>query len=77
MNTRKHLSAEGLLKAVYNKFKKIKDPLNRKGKISILDCLMSCLAIFSLKYPSLLQYEIEKKEFKTYENFKKLYLVLG
>jgi len=73
--TRKDLSAEGLVKAIRSKFKKIKDPLNRNGKISMLDCLMSCFAIFSLKYSSLLQYEIEKKEFKTSENFKRLYLV--
>jgi hypothetical protein len=73
--SRKHLSAKGLIQSVFNKLKKIKDPSNRNGKISITDCLMSCLAIFSLKYPSLLQYEIEKKEFKTFENFKRLYLV--
>jgi hypothetical protein len=72
---RKDLSAQGLIKAIYNKFKKIKDPQNRNGKISIVDCLMSCFAIFSLKYPSLLQYEIETKNPRCIENIKKLYLV--
>jgi len=73
--SRKHLSAEGLIKTVYNSFKKIKDPKNRNGKISILDCLMSCFAIFSLKYSSLLEYDLERKKSKILENFKKLYLV--
>ena len=72
---RKHLSAEGLIKIIYNKFKKIKDPQNRNGKISILDCLMSCFAIFSLKYPSLLKYEIERKSPQSTENIKKLYFI--
>ena len=72
---RKYLSAQGLIKAVYNNFKKIKDPQNRNGKISIVDCLMSCFAIFSLKYPSLLQYEIETQNPQSCENIKKLYLV--
>ncbi len=72
---RKYLSAQGLIKALYNKFKKIKDPQNRTGKISIIDCLMSCFAIFSLKYPSLLQYEIETKNPRSCENIKKLYFV--
>jgi len=72
---RKYLSAQGLIKAVYNSFKKIKDPQNRKGKISIVDCLMSCFAVFNLKYPSLLQYEIETQNPQSCENIKKLYLV--
>ena len=33
--TRKDLSAEGLIKAIHSKFKKIKDPHNRNGKISM------------------------------------------
>jgi len=73
--TRKHLSAEGLIKAIHNKFKKIEDPLNRNGKISITDCLMSCFAIFSLKYSSLLEYDIEMKDRQSTANLKKLYLV--
>lgn len=72
---RKDLSAEGLIKAIHNKFKKIKDPQNRNGNISISDCLMSCFAIFSLKYASLLEYEIDTKDPKTVKNLEKLYLV--
>jgi len=73
--TRKNLSAEGLIKTIYNQFKKIKDPKNINGKISLTDCLMSCLAIFSLKYFSLLSFEIEKKLPKATSNLKNLYLV--
>ena len=73
--TRKELSAEGLIKAIYHKFQKIKDPKNRNGKISIQDCLMSCFAIFSLKYSSLLAYEIEMKEPQSVANLKNLYSV--
>jgi len=68
---RKYLSAEGLIKSIYSKLKKIQDPQNRKGKISFADCLMSCFAIFSLKYPSLLAYDIEKKDPQSVSNLKK------
>lgn len=74
-NLRKYLSANGLITTIYNCFKKIKDPNNKNGKISISDCLMSCFAIFSLKYPSLLQYDIEMKDPQSCENLKKLYFV--
>ena len=73
--TRKHLSAEALISTVYKQFKKIKDPSKRNGKISLTDCLMSCFALFSLKYPSLLEYEIKRKQSQSIENLKKLYKV--
>jgi len=73
--TRKHLSAEGFLKSIRSSFKKIKDHQNRNGKISILDCLMSCFAIFSLKYPSLLEYDLKRKDSQIINNLKRLYLV--
>lgn len=74
-NSRKHLSAEGLISTVYKHFKKIKDPSTRNGKISLTDCLMSCFALFNLKYPSLLEYEIKRKNPQSIENLKKLYKV--
>ncbi len=74
-NLRKHLSAEGLIKTIYSKFKKIKDPLNRNGNISLTDCLMSCFAIFNLKYPSLLEYDIQKRLPTSLKNLKNLYFV--
>ena len=73
--TRKHLSAQGLINSVYNEFKKIKDPSNRNGKIKLVDCLMSCLAIFSLKHSSLLEYEEKKLDSAFISNLEKLFLV--
>lgn len=63
--SRKHLSAKGLLGLVQEEFKKIKPRtlVKRKAKpIELVDCLMSGLAIFSLKFPSLLQFEEQSKE---------------
>ena len=56
-----HLSARGLLGRVRKVFEKISGP--SKGgqgpdkKISLADCLMSGLALFKLKFPSLLQFD--------------------
>ncbi len=38
-------------------FSRIKDPEKRKRQISLVDNLMSWFALFSLKYPSLLQFD--------------------
>lgn len=58
---KKHLSQPGLLNQVREVFLQI--PGNdQESKISTCDCLMSGLAIFSLKYPSLLQFEIDSQE---------------
>ena len=54
---RKRLSAPGLLEAVRVRFHRIKDPLSGKTKYPLGDCLMSGLAMFGLKYRSLLQFE--------------------
>lgn len=57
--SRKMLSAMGMLSTVGNIFTKNKEPLvkgKRPKEISIHDCLMSALAIFGLKYPSLLAF---------------------
>jgi hypothetical protein len=55
--TRKHLYLPGLLKRIKANFDKIKDPFSAKTSLSLADCLKSGLAVFSLKYPSLLQFE--------------------
>lgn len=61
-----HLSAKGLLRTVRKVFDNIKEP--SKGNqgiqkaIGISDCLMSALAIFKLKFPSLLQFEEAREE---------------
>lgn len=58
--SRKHLSTTALIELVHNVFKKIKGETilgNRMDAISLSDCLMSGLAVFGLKYPSLLQFD--------------------
>ena len=53
---RKTLSVRGLLKVVRNCFERIPDPIASRG-VTQMDCLLSALAIFGLKYPSLLKFE--------------------
>lgn len=55
------LSMPGMLAALRDVFKKTPDKSN--GNISLLDCLFSGFALFSLKYSSLLQYDNERKEY--------------
>ena len=63
-----------LLREVKSYFKKISFPVvKQKGSISLTDCLMSGLAIFSLKYPSLLQFDKDKRIPTTAYNLKTLY----
>ena len=55
---RKSLCADALISAVYGQFQKIPDPrkLPNTTSISFTDVLMSGLAVFGLKFPSLLKY---------------------
>ena len=66
LSEKMYLSARGLLKTVRGVFGKVTEPkANPQGpdkEITIGDCLMSSLAIFKLKYPSLLQFETSKSE---------------
>ena len=74
---RKYLSAPGLINTVYEQFLKIPDPRNfsRNTSISLKDHLMSGLAIFGLKCPSLLSYDRQREEPATAHNLKNLYHV--
>ena len=55
---RKHLWVKDLLANVRQKFDKIKDVnIQRARDYSLTDCLMSGVAIFGMKYPSLLQFD--------------------
>jgi hypothetical protein len=56
---RKFLCADALVASVYQQFQKIPDPrkLSTTAPISFTDVLMSGLAVFGLKFPSLLQYD--------------------
>ena len=57
---RKYLSADGLVQVVKNNLKREKFEVYNKSKYSWQDCIMSGLAIFGFKQPSLLQFEKEK-----------------
>ena len=74
---RKNLSATSMLRVVRSVFKKTKTPQikgNRSDPISLEDCLMSGLALFGLKYPSLLQFNKHMyNEGLVRNNLKKLY----
>ena len=53
---RKALSMPGLLAEMRRCFEAVEDEVAGRG-LTLADCLMSGLAIFALKYPSLLQFE--------------------
>ena len=53
---RKALSAPGLLREVRACFDELEDTVASRG-LNLTDCLMSGLAVFGLKYPSLLQFD--------------------
>ena len=63
MPVRKNLCADSLISSIHHLFEKIPDPRNLRGQssISFTDVLMSGLAIFGLKFPSLLQYDQNRK----------------
>ncbi|MBP6582402.1 MAG: hypothetical protein KA204_02850 [Chromatiaceae bacterium] len=69
--SRQQLSAEGLLHTVRQVFGKIPDAPGHA--IALVDHLMSGLALFGLKYPSLLQFEHGRREETTRANLKALY----
>ena len=62
---RKNLCADSLISTIFRHFQKIPDPRNLENKVSIpfTDVLMSGLAVFGLKFPSLLQYDQSRKTF--------------
>lgn len=72
-----HLSASGLLanlRTVFNGIKESKgDPRGRKTKITLTDCLMSGMAIFGLKFSSLLQFAERRDKETTVHNLRSLY----
>jgi hypothetical protein len=72
---RKYLSADGLHRTVRQSLYKEQLPECVKSEISWQDCIMSGLAIFGLKFPSLLQFEESKAEPVIRRNLKNLYQV--
>lgn len=77
-SSRKYLSAAGLLGVIRGQFEKITSPRTlapRSDPITLTDCLMSGLAVFGLKFPSLLKFDESKKEQQTKHNLQTLYQV--
>lgn len=74
---RESLSASSLIQLVYEEFLKIPDPrkLPVTNRIAFTDVLMSGLAIFGLKFPSLLQYDQKRGDSVVDKNLKNLYHV--
>src|SRR5438105_13132994 len=74
---RKDLSAPGLLRAAYQQISEIPDPRKFRNDpaISLSDHLMSGLAIFGLKFPSLLDFDKKRADLPIVQNLKNLYHV--
>ena len=70
--SRKDLSAQGLLRAIRAEFDRIADS-RRPRRFSLSDVLMSGLAIFGLKYPSLLQFDRAQSEEAVRHDLRRLY----
>ncbi|OAD19702.1 hypothetical protein THIOM_004646 [Candidatus Thiomargarita nelsonii] len=70
---RKNLSAPGLLEKVRKQFEQLVDLRSGKPGYTLADVLMSALAIFGLKYPSLLQFDKNRHEKTIKNNLKQLY----
>lgn len=60
---RKNLCADSLISIIYSDFQKVPDPrgFQKAGSMSFVNILMSGLAVFGLKFPSLLQYDQNRK----------------
>ncbi|MEL6749636.1 MAG: transposase, partial [Pseudomonadota bacterium] len=69
---RKKLGIPGLLASLRKDLSKIRDPKSGT-EIPLVDCLMSGLAVFQLKYPSLLQFEKAKFSKQIQANLRNLY----
>ena len=76
---KKQLSIRGMLEKVRSAFAKIpeapRDPRGLKSKIPLVDCLMSGLALFGLKFPSLLQFDQGLDDEAIKHNLKTLYKI--
>jgi len=70
------LSAEELFKTIHQACIQIPDTTTKiKAQIALPDFLMSGLALFSLKYPSLLQYDQERADPVSRHNLKSLFYI--
>lgn len=74
---KKQLSARGMLAKVRSIFSEIKEPpkdtRGAPSRIPLVDCIMSGLALFGIKFPSLLQFDQGLNDEAVRYNLKKLY----
>jgi hypothetical protein len=70
---RKALSAPGLLKTIHESFASVPDPRSERAEIPLGDALMAGLAVFGLKYPSLLKFDEASREGVIRHNLRTLY----
>lgn len=68
---RKHLSADPLYGILHGRFESVPDPRGESSPIKLSDALMSGLALFALKDPSLLAFDSRRKD----ENMKRLFRI--
>ena len=69
----KYVSAPALLGQVRRTFEEIPDPRRYGQRFSLPDILMSGLAVFGLKFPSLLKFDEQRNEPRVRANLKSLY----
>ncbi len=67
------LSCSKLHEVIYKAFSRKNDNPQRTRRISLLDNLLSGYAVFSLKYPSLLQFDHGRNDELVQDNLKSLY----
>ncbi|NJN48231.1 MAG: transposase [Candidatus Competibacteraceae bacterium] len=72
---RKQLSAPGLLQTIRRCFEQVPEHRNERNQIPLADALMSGLAVFGLKYPSLLKFDEAYNEGVIRHNLNTLYAV--
>jgi hypothetical protein len=68
-----HLSAPALLNQVRKDFEQVDDPRRYGQQFSLTDVLMSGLAVFSLKFPSLLKFDENRNEVRIRANLQSLF----
>jgi len=69
----KYFSAPALLDQIRKDFEKLPDPRRSGQQFSLADVLMSGLAVFGLKYPSLLKFDEKRDEERVRANLRNLY----
>ena len=68
-----HMSAPALLNQVRNDLEQVDDPRRYGQQFSLTDVLMSGLAVFSLKFPSLLKFDEKRNEARIRANLQSLF----